>query len=394
MQTNFNSPFVGVQYQMQIYMKGIQKIKPKLPVAFEDLEQKAREEMKPEAFGYIAGGAGGGSAMKNNASAFDKWQILPRMLRNVSQATSKIELLGHQIAAPIVLAPIGVLSIAHPEAEVAVAQAAKSLNIPFTLSTVSAKPIEEVAQVAGDSPRFFQLYWGRNPEFMKSLISRAEKAGYSAIMVTLDTRMLAWREMDIQNAYLPFFLGEGLANYFSDPVFRASLPEPPEKNPLAAIMQFGQIFTNPELTWEDFKILREHTKLPIILKGILHPDDARKALDYGADGVVVSNHGGRQVDGSIGALTMLPKIVEAVDNQGLVLFDSGIRRGADVFKAIALGAKAVLLGRPYAYGLGLAGEEGVKEVTMNLIADADLTMGLAGCKNWGEVNREYLVASE
>ncbi|MCU0447539.1 MAG: lactate 2-monooxygenase [Microscillaceae bacterium] len=391
MENNIQTPFVGVQRQMQIYMQGLQNIRPQLPVAFEDLEAKARQEMKPQAFGYIAGGAGGGSTMQNNQDAFKKWQILPRMLRNVSTATSKIELLGHQIAAPIVLAPIGVLSIAHPEAEIAVAKAARAMNIPFTLSTVSAKPLEAVAQASGDAPRFFQLYWGRNPEFMKSLISRAEASGYSAIMVTLDTRMLAWRELDIQNAYLPFFFGEGLANYFSDPVFRATLSEMPEKNPLPAIMQFGQIFTNPELTWDDFKVLREHTKLPIILKGILHPDDARMAMDYGADGVVVSNHGGRQVDGSVGALDMLPKVVEAIGDRGTVLFDSGIRRGSDVFKAIALGAKAVLLGRSYAYGLALNGEEGVKEVTMNLIADADLTLGLSGCTHWSEVGMEHLI---
>jgi isopentenyl diphosphate isomerase/L-lactate dehydrogenase-like FMN-dependent dehydrogenase len=346
--------------------------------------------MKPEAFGYIFGGAGGGSSVQNNAKAFEQWQILPRLLRDVSQNQLGVELFGHQIAAPILTAPVGVLSIAHPEAEAAVAKAVKALKIPMTLSTVSAKTIEEVAEVSGDSPRFFQLYWGKNPDFMKSLITRAEKAGYSALMVTLDTRMLAWREVDIEQAYLPFLKGEGLANYCSDPVFRSLLKESPEENPLGAIMLFGQIFTNPALTWEDFKMLREHTKMPILLKGILHPEDAIKALDYGADGVVVSNHGGRQVDGAVGALTMLPEVVEAMQGKGTVLFDSGIRRGADVFKAIALGAKAVLVGRPFAYGLALAGEQGVKEVLQNLIADTDLTLSLAGCTHWAEVGMENL----
>jgi lactate 2-monooxygenase len=226
---------------------------------------------------------------------------------------------------------------------------------------------------------------------MKSLISRAETAGYSALMLTLDTRRLAWREMDIEQAYLPFLFGEGLSNYFNDPVFQSTLKESPEKNPMAAIMQFTQLFTNPELTWEDFKILREHTKMPIIMKGILHPEDARKAMDCGADGVVVSNHGGRQVDGSVGALTMLPKIVEAIGDKGTILFDSGIRRGADVFKAIALGAKAVLVGRPYPFALALEGEIGVKTFFQNLIADVDLTLGLAGCTSWEEVGLDNLI---
>jgi lactate 2-monooxygenase len=384
-------PSFGMQHQMQIYLNGLQQKKPQIPISFEDLEQKAREVMSPESFGYIFGGAGGGSSVQNNALAFAQWQILPRMLRDVSQNQLGVELFGHQISAPIITAPVGVLSIAHPEAELAVGKAAKTLKIPMTLSTVSSKSLEEVAEVMGDAPRFFQLYWGKNPEFMKSLITRAERAGYTALMVTLDTRMLAWREIDIAQAYLPFLKGEGLANYFSDPVFRSLLKEPPEKNPFGAIMLFGQIFTNPALTWEDFKVLREHTSLPILLKGILHPDDAKKALDYGADGVVVSNHGGRQVDGAVGALTMLPAVAEAMQGRGTLLFDSGIRRGSDVLKAIALGAKAVMVGRPFAYGLALAGEQGVKEVLQNLMADTDLTLALAGCTHWAEVGRDNLV---
>jgi isopentenyl diphosphate isomerase/L-lactate dehydrogenase-like FMN-dependent dehydrogenase len=382
---------IGMQRQIQIYLEGVQGKKPSLPISAEALQAKAKEMMKPEAYNYIAGGAGGSSTMQNNLDAFGKWQILPRMLRDISQSNIGIELFGHKIAAPVVVAPVGVLSIAHPDAEVAVAKAAKALNIPITLSTVSSKPMEEVAEVSGNSPHFFQLYWGRNPEFMKSLITRAETAGYSALIVTLDTRRLAWREMDIEQAYLPFLFGEGLSNYFNDPVFRSTLKESPEKNPMAAIMQFTQLFTNPELTWEDFKILREHTKMPIILKGILHPEDARKAMDCGADGVVVSNHGGRQVDGSVGALTMLPKIVEAIGDKGTILFDSGIRRGADVFKAIALGAKAVLVGRPYPFALALEGEIGVKTFFQNLMADIDLTLGLTGCTRWEEVGLDNLI---
>ncbi|GAB4395891.1 MAG: lactate 2-monooxygenase [Microscillaceae bacterium] len=385
----------GLKRQMQIYLEGrMQQKKPELPISATALEALAREKMKPEAFAYIAGGAGSGATVSHNVQAFTQWEIVPRMLRDVSQAHSQINLLGHTWASPIALAPIGVLSIAHPEAEVAVAKAAAALQIPFTLSTVSSKTMEEVASAAGDSPRFFQLYWGRNPEFMKSLITRAEKAGYSALMVTLDTRMLAWRDLDIAQAYLPFLYGEGLANYFSDPVFRSLLKEPPEQNPMAAIMLFGQVFTNPALTWEDFKILREHTRMPILLKGILHPEDARMALDHGADGVVVSNHGGRQVEGAVSALRMLPEVAQALDGRGTVLFDSGIRKGADVFKAIALGADAVLLGRPYPYGLALAGEAGVFHVAANLMADADLTLALSGLSTWGEVDGNYVRRAE
>ncbi len=386
---------MGMKRQMQIYVEGrMMQKKPALPITAEALEQKARETMKPEAFAYIAGGAGSGATMQNNADAFKKWQIVPRMLRDVSQANSQIDLFGHKIAAPIALAPVGVLSIAHPDAEIAVGKAAASLNIPMTLSTVSSKSMEEVAEAMGSAVRFFQLYWGRNPEFMKSLITRAEKAGYSALIVTVDTRTLAWRDLDIEQAYLPFLYGEGLANYFSDPVFRSMLKEPPEKDPMAAIMLFGQVFTNPALTWEDFKILRAHTDMPILLKGILHPEDAQLALKYGADGVVVSNHGGRQVEGAVSPLTMLPRIAELVGDKGTVLFDSGIRKGSDVFKAIALGAKAVLFGRPYPYGLALAGEEGVKHTLANLMADADLTLGLTGCTAWAEVRKDYLMAVE
>lgn len=379
---------IGMQHQMQIYLAGMQQKKPEIPVAYADLEAKAREVMNPAAFAYIAGGAGGESTMSTNLRAFDRWQILPRMLVDVSQRDLSIELFGQKLPTPLLFAPVGVLSIAHPEAEVAVAKASKTLKMPQILSTVSSKPMEEVAAIHGDHPHWFQLYWGRDHEFTKSLISRAEQAGYSAIVVTLDTRLLAWRERDIQQAYLPFLYGEGLSNYFNDPVFRAVLGGDPQENTFKAIMQFAHVFSNPALTWKDLAIIRNHTKLPIILKGIVHPEDAKLAVQHGADGIVVSNHGGRQVDGSVSALDMLPLIAEAVGHQTTILFDSGIRRGADVFKAMALGAKAVLVGRPYAFGLAVGGEKGVRDVMSNLLADVDLTMGLAGCNSWEEARRK------
>jgi len=379
----------GMQYQLQIYFAGTQNIKPELPVSFEDLEQKASEVMRPEAFGYIAGSAGSEITTYNNKEAFNHWQIIPRMMGDVSQRSIAIELFGTQLPTPVLLAPVGVLSIAHPDAEVAVARAAKNLRVPQIVSTVSSKTIEEIGEVHGDHPHWFQLYWGRNNDFTRSIINRAEKAGYTAIVVTLDTRLFAWRERDIKNAYLPFLYNEGLANYFSDPVFLAEVGDP-AKNKMQTMMHFANCFSNPSSTWNDLAVIRECTKLPVIVKGIQHADDAKKAIDHGADGIIVSNHGGRQLDGAIGALDTLAGISDAVSDKTTILFDSGIRRGADVFKAMALGAKAVLVGRPYAYGLALAGEQGVKEVIANLLADVDLTMGLAGCTSWKEVTRDRL----
>ncbi|HEV8084374.1 MAG TPA: alpha-hydroxy-acid oxidizing protein [Chitinophagaceae bacterium] len=379
----------SMKYQLQIYFAGTQNIKPQIPVSFEELEKKAGEMMTPEAFGYIAGGAGGESTIANNKEAFNNWQIIPRMMGDVSMRSIAIELFDIKLPSPVLLGPVGVLSIAHPDAEVAVARAAKALQVPQVVSTVSSKTIEEIASVHGDHPHWFQLYWGRNNDFTRSIISRAEKAGYSAIVVTLDTRLFAWRERDIQNAYLPFLYNEGLANYFTDPVFLAQVGDPAEDK-MQTMIHFANCFSNPSSTWNDLSVIRDCTKLPVILKGIQNPDDAKKAIDHGADGIIVSNHGGRQLDGAIGALDTLASIADVVGEKTEILFDSGIRRGADVFKAMALGAKAVLIARPYAYGLAVAGEQGIKEVLANLLADIDLTLGLAGCSSWKEVSRDRL----
>lgn len=381
---------IGMQRQLGIYLAGMAQQQPELPVAYEDLVAAAQAAMKPEAFAYVAGGAGGEETMDANRAAFRRWRIVPRLLRDVAQRSLQTTLFGHPLPAPILLAPIGVQGIIHPDAEVATGKAAAALGLPSILSTVSSQPLEAVAEAMGDAPRWFQLYWGRNPAFTASLLQRAEQAGYSALVVTLDTKLLAWRERDIQHAYLPFLYGDGLANYFTDPVFRAGLTEPPEKNPTQAILHFAQSFANPALTWSDLAFLHEHTRLPILLKGILHPDDARQALDHGVAGLIVSNHGGRQLDGGIAALDALPEVVDAVAGKVPVLFDSGIRRGADVFKALALGAQAVLLGRPYAFGLALGGEAGVRTVVENLIADFDLTLGLSGCATLADLTRKCL----
>ena len=378
-------PSFGMQRQLAAYMGGTQKQLPQQPVRIDRLRDRAKETLRPEAYAYLEGGAGAENTMRANREAFHRWRIVPRMLRGVTQPDLGIELFGRQFRAPLLLAPIGVQSILHPDAEVAAARAAASFDLPIVLSTASSKTIEEVAEAMQESPRWFQLYWSSSSEFSASLLGRAEAAGYSAIVVTLDTLQMGWRPRDIENAYLPFLYGDGLANYLSDPVFRAGLEKPPEEDPAAAARRFAELFADTSLTWDDLPFLREHTRLPILLKGILHPDDAREAAERGMDGVVVSNHGGRQVDGSIGALDALPAVVEAVGSRIPVLFDSGVRQGADLFKAMALGAKAVLLGRPYAYGLAVRGEDGVRDVLHDLLAETDLTLALAGCGSWDEV---------
>jgi lactate 2-monooxygenase len=380
----------GQEREQQIYAGALFGTTTAIPAAISRLEQKAKETLPPAAFDYVAGGAGGEDTMRANREAFYRWRIVPRMLRDVSRRELSVEFLGMRLPAPVILGPVGVQEIIHSEAEVASGRAAASLDVPFALSTVSSRSMEEVARAMGNASRWFQLYWGKNPDLTASMLQRAEHAGYTALVVTLDTPMLAWRERDLQHAYLPFLLGQGLANYFSDPVFRGLLPQPPEQNPAAAIQLWGSLFSNTALTWGDIPFLRKYTRMPIILKGILYAEDAARALDAGADALIVSNHGGRQVDGAIAALDALPAVMREVKGRVPVLFDSGIRRGADVFKALALGAKAVLLGRLYMYGLAVAGEQGVREVLLNLLADFDLTLALSGYSSCAELDATAL----
>ena len=380
----------GLARQLAIYKAGLTGKTPSQPVSVDDLARAAKATLKKPAYDYLAGGAGSEETLLANREAFRRWRIVPRFLRDVSCRDTSVEILGMRLPSPFLLAPIGVQSILHKHAELAVARAAESLGIPLILSTVSSTPLEAVAEEMKSVPRWFQLYWPKDDALAASFLGRAEAAGYSAIVVTLDTYLLSWRERDIQNAYLPFVSGQGLANYVTDPAFAASLGVDPHKHPVRAIEHFGEIFSDPSRTWADLAKLREATGLPILVKGVLHPDDARRALDHGVSGVIVSNHGGRQLDGAIAALDALPAITEAVGHQTTVLFDSGIRRGSDVFKAIALGAKAVLLGRPYGYGLAVGGEDGVREVLENLIADIELTLGLAGHASFATVNRDCL----
>lgn len=384
----------GPRRQFEIYAAGEQARRSALPISPEALEARARELLSPAAFDYVAGGAGAEETIRANRAAFRRWRIVPRMLRDVSRRDLGVTLLGQRLPAPLLVAPVGVQALLHPEADRATARAAAALSVPYVLSTAASVPLEEVAAVMGPAPRWFQLYWARDLDLTASLVARAERAGYGAIVVTLDTAQLGWRERDLERAYLPFLQGEGIANYLTDPAFRAALARPPEEDMEAAIRHFLSFFAHPTLTWDDLAFLRERTRLPFLLKGILHPDDARRALDAGAAGIVVSNHGGRQVDGAVAALDALPGVVAAVDGRAPVLFDSGIRRGPDAVKALALGAAAVLLGRPYLWGLAAGGEAGVRDVLLNFLADLDLTLALCGYASCDELDAAALVAAE
>ncbi|MCQ4082823.1 lactate 2-monooxygenase [Streptomyces sp. RB6PN25] len=377
-------------FQYEIYLNGMTGAVPRLPTDLTLLEEVTEQRLGTGPVGYVAGSAGNGRTAHANRAALDRLRIVPRVLRDISKRDLSVEVLGARLPAPFALAPVGVLSIMHPGAEPAAARAAAAQGVPFILSSASSTPMEKVAEAMGDSERWFQLYWPKDRDVTLSFLSRAKKCGFSALFVTLDTPLLAWRPRDLDQAYLPFLHGVGTANYFTDPAFQAGLAKPVHEDLNAAVLHWVQMFSDPSKTWPDLAFLRENWDGPIVLKGIQHPDDARRAADFGVDGIVVSNHGGRQVNGAIGSADALPGVVEAVGDRLTVLFDSGIRTGDDIFKALALGARAVLLGRPYAYGLGLDGQAGVEHVIRCLLAEFDLTLALSGHSTPGELTPDAL----
>jgi lactate 2-monooxygenase len=381
-------PFANYQYE--IYLQGLSDVVPDHPIGWEELEAAAAETLDSGPRGYLFGGAGHGDTMRENLAALRQRRLMPRVLRDVSTRTLARTVLGCELPAPVGLAPIGVQSIVHPDGELASARAAASQGLLYVASTASSYTLEEIAQAGAGAPQWFQLYWPRGEELAASFVSRAEQAGYQALVVTLDTPMLAWRPADLQGAYLPFLRSIGIANYLADPVFRSTLPAPPEDDPQAAVQQFVRVFSNSRLTWRQLRWLEEQTSLPIVLKGVLCVRDAELAVEHGADGVIVSNHGGRQVDGAIAALDALHPIVEEVGDRLTVMFDSGVRGGADVVKALALGARSAFVGRPYMWGLALGGEEGVRRVLRALLAELDLTLALCGLASVDEVSAQTL----
>ncbi len=375
----------------EIYLAGaFMNKKPAVPLRFDELEAAAKAVMPQEAFDYVAGAAGEEATKAANRAAFERWRIVPRHLQGVARRDITVTLFGQTLKTPLLLAPVGVLELAHAEADLAVARACAAEGVPPILSNQASVPMEKTAEALGAQPFWFQLYWSVSDELTASFVARAEQCGAKAIAVTLDTTLLGWRPRDLKNAYLPFLQGKGIAQYTSDPVFRSMLARPPEEDKIGAAAKFVETYSNPGLSWDRLTFLRKHTKLPIVLKGILHPGDARLAIEHGMDGIIVSNHGGRQVDGGVAALDALPAAVEACAGKIPVLFDSGIRTGPDVFKALALGASAVLLGRPYVYGLAIGGADGVREVIRNTVADFDLTMGLSGCRSVAGITRDAL----
>jgi lactate 2-monooxygenase len=361
-------------------------------MSYAELARRAEQVMSEQVWSYVEGGAGSEGTQRGNVTAFDRWGLVPRMLTGAAERDLSVTLFGTRLPTPLLLAPVGVIGICDGDGhgDLLTARAAAATGVPMIASTLMQDPMEDVAAQLGDTPGWFQLYPPNDRELTESLVRRAEKAGFSAIVVTLDTLTLGWRPRDLAIASFPQLRGLCLANYFSDPVFRAKLPVPPEEDPQAAAGVWAGVFGNQRLSWDDLPWLRSLTSLPLVLKGICHPDDARRAVDAGMDGIYCSTHGGRQADGGLPALDCLPGVVDAVGADVPVIFDSGVRSGVHVLKALALGAAAVAVGRPYAYGLAVGGQAGIEHVLRCLLAEADLTMAIDGYPSVADLSRDAL----
>jgi isopentenyl diphosphate isomerase/L-lactate dehydrogenase-like FMN-dependent dehydrogenase len=366
-------------FQVSVYLEGMFNGRtPELTTNLAQLEEQARAVLPDEAMGYIVPSAGNGATARANREAFDRWRIVPRMMRGAVERDLACTVLGTAMPAPVLIAPIGVQTLAHPEGELATARAAAALGIPYVHSTAASHSFEQVAEASGDGSRWYQLYYPSDPDVCRSFLERAAASGFETLVVTLDTTLLGWRPADLDRGFLPFLHNVGTENYLTDPAFQARLDKPVAEDPGAATFLWAGMFPNPGLRWSDLSFLREHWDGPIVVKGIQAVDDALAAVEHGMDGIVVSNHGGRQVDGAIASLDALPAIADAVGGRTTILFDSGIRTGTDVLKALALGADAVLLGRPFLYGLALAGQAGVEHVVRCLLAELDIALSLSG----------------
>ncbi|TFI40483.1 alpha-hydroxy-acid oxidizing protein [Rhodococcus sp. 1R11] len=381
-------------HQLGIYAAGMfAQQTPSITTNLARLEDQAAEKLSPEALGYIVASAGSGSTARANRAAFDRWAITPRMLRSSASRDHACTVLGTEMPVPLLIAPVGIQTLAHPDGELATVRAAAELGVPYIHSTQASHSFEQIAEAGGDAPRWYQLYWPTDESVLLSFLQRAKNTGFTTLVLTLDTTLLGWRPADLDRGYLPFLANLGIENYLSDPAFQAGLAQPVEENPVAAAMHWAQMFPNPGLSWKNLAFLREHWDGPIVLKGVCTVGDAREAAAHGVDGIVVSNHGGRQIDGARPSLDALPSIVDAVGDDLTILFDSGVRTGADMAKALALGADAVLLGRPFLYGLALGGQEGVAHVLRCLLAEFDLVTSLSGHTGADELGRDSIEAS-
>jgi lactate 2-monooxygenase len=379
-------------FQLQIYLQGLSGVRPKLPMTYDELERRAHATLDPELISYVAGGAGDGRTQDANVTAFDRWGLIPKMLVGASERDLSIELCGLSLPTPLLMAPIGVIGMCAQDGhgDLAAAPAAAATGVPMIASTLTVDPLEDVAPRFGDTPGFFQLYTPNDRELAESFVRRAEAAGFAGLVVTLDTWTLGWRPRDLSLASFPQLAGHCLANYTSDPVFRAKLEKSPEEDLRGAALYWAMVFGNPTLTWDDLPWLRSLTSLPLILKGICHPEDVRRAIDGGVDGIYCSTHGGRQANGGIGALDMLTGVVDAA-GEVPVIFDSGVRSGDHIVTALALGARAVGIGRPYAWGLALGGAAGIEHVLRCLLAEADLLMAVDGYPTLAHLDRDALL---
>ena len=378
-------------WQLGIYFGGLTGAVPDLPMTFDAMADAAQAAMTPEIWSYVSGGAGNEHTQRANVAAFERWGLMPRVLRGASQRDLSVELFGHTYPTPLMLAPVGVIALCDPagHGDLLTAQASAAIGVPMIASTLMEDPMEDVAAQFGDTPGWFQLYPPSDRELCESFVRRAEAAGYSAIVVTLDTLTLGWRPRDLTLASFPQLKGLCLANYFTDPVFRSRLERTPEEDIEAATGQWAFSFGNPGMTWDDLDWIRSLTDLPLLIKGVNSPDDARMAIDHGVDGIYCSNHGGRQANGGIPVIDLLPDVV-AASGSTPVIFDSGIRTGADAVKALALGATAVGIGRPYAYGLAAGGQAGVEHVLRCLLAEIDLIMAVDGYGSIAELTPSAL----
>ncbi|MGW4482307.1 alpha-hydroxy-acid oxidizing protein [Amycolatopsis sp. NPDC004368] len=377
-------------FQNEIYFAGLTGRVPTMPMVYAELEARAAQALPPSVLSYVAGGAGDEATQRGNAEAFGRWGVVPRMFVGAKDRDLSVDLFGLKLPSPLFLAPVGVAGLCTQDGhgDLATARAAARTGVPMVASTLTVDPIEQVVPELGDTPGFFQLYTPTDRELAASLVARAEKAGFKGIVVTLDTWVTGWRPRDLSTANFPQLRGHCLANYFTDPVFRARLGKAPEDDPVAAVGLWAQLFGNP-LTWDDLPWLRSLTSLPLIVKGIQHPEDARRAIDGGVDGIYCSNHGGRQANGGLPALDCLADVVDASADTP-VLFDSGVRSGADIVKALALGARAVGIGRPYVWGLALGGVDGAVHVLRSLLAEADLIMAVDGYPALADLTRDSL----
>ncbi|MBB6120021.1 alpha-hydroxy-acid oxidizing protein [Nocardiopsis algeriensis] len=380
------SPSPG-DYQLEIYLNGLTGTVPDLPMAFDELAERARQAMPPWLWSYVAGGAGDEHTQDANTRAFRRWGLYPRMFVGATQRDLSVDLCGIHLPTPLLMAPVGVIGLCSQDrhGDIATARAAAATGVPMIASTLSQDPLEDVISHTGDTPALFQLYTPTDRDLAASLLHRAEQAGCKAVVVTLDTWITGWRPRDLSTANFPQLRGHCLANYTHDPVFRRIVG--PDPSPDQIVAHWAGLFGNP-LTWDDLPWLRSLTSLPLIVKGICHPDDARRAADHGVDAIYVSNHGGRQANGGLPALDCLPDIAAATDLP--TVFDSGVRSGADIVKALALGADAVAVGRPYAYGLSLGGTAGVVHVLRSLLAEADLLMAVNGYPSLSDLTPQAL----